>query len=179
MVGGRCFRSISPIWCNCSGWIDKRKIGRGGVWRLPPTLGGYQRSPLPRFTVQAPEELLLMSQIFSEWAALLIRVLVPGAHLVVTTNPLLSTRVYQSIIEAGFEARGEFIRLKVKRSRGMRSACPLSYRFLTRVGQCLGMLPTMNSPTRLLKLAGMSIVSKRSIPSFGAAAQVLRLGEGT
>jgi len=91
--------------------LDKMKNGRGGVWRLPPTLGGYKRSPLPRFTVQTSEELTLMSQFFGEWARLLMRVMVPGAHLTVATNPLLSTRVYQAIIDSGFEARGEFIRL--------------------------------------------------------------------
>src|SRR5487761_334310 len=31
--------------------IRKLRAGRGGVWRIPPALGGYRRSPLPRFTV--------------------------------------------------------------------------------------------------------------------------------
>lgn len=91
--------------------LDKMKRGRGGVWRIPPSLDGYTRSPLPRFTVQTPEELALMSAFFGEWAALLMRVLVPGAHVLVATNPLLSTRIYAAIQEAGFEQRGEFIRL--------------------------------------------------------------------
>src|SRR6185369_2310537 len=29
----------------------KLRGGRGGVWRIPPALGGHTRSPLPRFTV--------------------------------------------------------------------------------------------------------------------------------
>ena len=91
--------------------LDKLKEGRGGVWRLPPALDGYTRSPLPRFTVQTPEELALISKFFGEWAKLLIRVLVPGAHMLVAANPLLSTRVYSAILAAGFESRGEFIRL--------------------------------------------------------------------
>lgn len=91
--------------------LEKLKAGRGGVWRIPPALDGYARSPLPRFTVQSAEELVLMSKFFEEWARLLIRVLVPGAHLIVATNPLFSTRVYSAILAAGFEARGEFIRL--------------------------------------------------------------------
>src|SRR5262245_32413612 len=33
--------------------VEKGKLrgGRGGVWRIPPTLDGCRRSPLPRFTV--------------------------------------------------------------------------------------------------------------------------------
>ena len=31
--------------------VSKLRAGRGGVWRLPPTIGGSQRDPLPRFTV--------------------------------------------------------------------------------------------------------------------------------
>ncbi|MGI8550081.1 MAG: DNA-methyltransferase [Dehalococcoidia bacterium] len=91
--------------------LEKMKRGRGGVWRIPPSLDGYTRSPLPRFTVQTPEELALMTAFFEEWSQLLMRVLVPGAHLLVATNPLLSTRVYSAIAAAGYEQRGEFIRL--------------------------------------------------------------------
>lgn len=91
--------------------LEKMKRGRGGVWRLPPSLDGYTRAPLPRFTVQTPEELALMSAFFGEWGTLLMRVLVPGAHVLIATNPLLSTRVYAALQEAGFEQRGEFIRL--------------------------------------------------------------------
>lgn len=91
--------------------LAKMKKGRGGVWRIPPALNGYVRSPLPRFTVQTPEELATMREFFAEWAVLLHPVMVPGAHLLIATNPLLSTLVYQAIRDAGFEARGEFIRL--------------------------------------------------------------------
>ena len=31
--------------------VSKLRAGRGGVWRLPPTIGGSKRDPLPRFTV--------------------------------------------------------------------------------------------------------------------------------
>jgi site-specific DNA-methyltransferase (adenine-specific) len=31
--------------------LSKLRNGRGGVWRLPPTIGGHKRDPLPRFTV--------------------------------------------------------------------------------------------------------------------------------
>jgi site-specific DNA-methyltransferase (adenine-specific) len=91
--------------------LEKRKNGRGGVWRIPPELGGYKRAPIPRFTVHTAQELTLMTSFFTEWATLLLRVLVPGAHVLVAANPLLSTRVYSAIAEAGFESRGEFVRL--------------------------------------------------------------------
>ena len=40
-----------------------------------------------------------------------MRVLVPGGHIMIATNPLLSHCVYLPIMNAGFEKRGEIIRL--------------------------------------------------------------------
>ena len=37
--------------------------------------------------------------------------MVPGAHLFIATNPLVSYLVYEPLISAGFEKRGEIIRL--------------------------------------------------------------------
>lgn len=91
--------------------LEKMKNGQGGVWRIPPTLDGYTRSPLPRFTVHTRAELALMTKFFGEWARLIYRVLVPGGHVFVATNPLLSDLVYAAIRAAGFEKRGELIRL--------------------------------------------------------------------
>ena len=34
--------------------LAKRENGAGGVWRIPPSFDGAQRSPLPRFTVLTP-----------------------------------------------------------------------------------------------------------------------------
>lgn len=93
--------------------LTKMKNGHGGVWRIPPKLDGYARAPLPRFTVQTPEDLALMSSFFREWARLIYTVLVPGGHIFIATNPLLSTRLYAAIQDGGFEQRGEFIRLVV------------------------------------------------------------------
>src|SRR5688572_22472012 len=45
--------------------LKKLEAGRGGVWRIPPKLGGYQRAPLPRFTVQTHEELEAMTVFFT------------------------------------------------------------------------------------------------------------------
>lgn len=91
--------------------LVKRKQGRGGVWRIPPKLDGYTRAPLPRFTVQTPDDLAKMSAFFEAWAMLAVRVLVPGGHVLIATNPLLSTRVYSALQQAGLEPRGEFVRL--------------------------------------------------------------------
>jgi site-specific DNA-methyltransferase (adenine-specific) len=85
--------------------------GSGGVWRIPPLLGGHPRSPLPRFTVLSVTEHIRLREFFSAFAQRALRVLVPGGHLFVATHPLLSHLVYLPILEAGFEKRGEIIRL--------------------------------------------------------------------
>lgn len=93
--------------------IEKGKLrtGRGGVWRIPPSFDGCQRSPLPRFTVLSEEERRGLSAFFAVFAVELLRVLRPGAHLFIAGNPLLSHLVYAPLIAAGFEKRGEVIRL--------------------------------------------------------------------
>ncbi len=92
---------------------EKHKLrrGRGGVWRIPPTLNGYTRSPLPRFTVLTHEEKDSLQKFFTQWALRIQRVLVPGGHVFIATSPLLSHLVYAALEEAGFEKRGEIIRL--------------------------------------------------------------------
>jgi DNA modification methylase/transcriptional regulator with XRE-family HTH domain len=89
----------------------KLRRGKGGVWRIPPTLDGCVRRPLPRFTVLSEEEKQELKGFFSRWAIGAMRVLVPGGHVFIATNPLLSHLVYTPMIEAGFEKRGEIIRL--------------------------------------------------------------------
>jgi len=89
----------------------KLRRGKGGVWRIPPTLDGCARRPLPRFTVLTEEEKRDLKHFFSRWAERALRVLVPGGHVFIATNPLLSHLVYIAMIEAGFEKRGEIIRL--------------------------------------------------------------------
>lgn len=93
--------------------VEKQKLrkGRGGVWRIPPSFDGCKRSPLPRFTVLDPADRLALRAFFTDFAARAIRVLVPGGHIFIATNPLLSHLVYLPLMEAGFEKRGEIIRL--------------------------------------------------------------------
>lgn len=89
----------------------KLRKGSGGIWRLPPKLNGYERSPLPRFTVLDEKDKQNLQRFFSEWALLAHRVLVPGGHVMIASNPLLSHGLYAAMESAGFEKRGEIIRL--------------------------------------------------------------------
>lgn len=90
---------------------EKLRRGRGGVWRIPPSFDGCERSPLPRFTVLTEADRKELQRFFSAFARRAFRVLVPGGHLMIATNPLLSHLVYGPLMEAGFEKRGEIIRL--------------------------------------------------------------------
>lgn len=91
--------------------LEKRANGRGGVWRIPPSFDGSRRSPVPRFTVLSQRDIEELWSFFETFARLLMPVLVPGAHVMLATNPLVSQYVYLAMIEAGFEKRGEIIRL--------------------------------------------------------------------
>jgi site-specific DNA-methyltransferase (adenine-specific) len=85
--------------------------GKGGVWRIPPTLDGVTRSPLPRFTVLSAADRQALASFFEDWARALLPVLVPGAAVVVASNPLLSYVVSGALAAAGLERRGEIVRL--------------------------------------------------------------------
>lgn len=89
----------------------KLRQRHGGVWRIPPSFDGCERNPLPRFTVLTEAERDALRRFFSAFAVRAFRVLVPGGHLFIATNPLLSHLVYMPLMEAGFEKRGEIIRL--------------------------------------------------------------------
>jgi site-specific DNA-methyltransferase (adenine-specific) len=97
--------------------LAKLKRGRGGVWRIPPSFDGAKRRPLPRFTVLTEKDKAALRAFFGRLAKALLPVLVPGAHVFVATNPLVSHLVYLPFIEAGFEPRGEIVRV-VHRLRG-------------------------------------------------------------
>ncbi len=91
--------------------LTKMKNGRGGVWRIPPAFDGRKRKPLPRFTVLTEKDRTSLAAFFKDLATALQRVLVPGAHVFIATNPLVSPFVYTPFMEAGFEKRGEIIRI--------------------------------------------------------------------
>jgi DNA modification methylase len=90
---------------------DKLRKGRGGVWRIPPSFDGCRRSPLPRFTVLDNSDIAHLRTFFAEFGKRAVRVLVPGGHIMIASNPLLSQYVFSALVEAGFEKRGEIIRL--------------------------------------------------------------------
>lgn len=96
---------------------EKRINGRGGVWRIPPSFDGHQRSPLPRFSILSQRDLENLFDFFHAWATALLPVLVPGAHVLVASNPLVSNFLSAAIQTAGYERRGEVIRL-VQTMRG-------------------------------------------------------------
>jgi hypothetical protein len=81
------------------------------VWRIPPSFDGAERAPLPRFTVLKATDLDALDRFFHDWARVLLEVLVPGANVVVASNPLLSHRVSSALARAGLERRGELVRL--------------------------------------------------------------------
>ena len=91
--------------------LAKLRQKKGGVWRIPPSFDGAQRAPLPRFTVLKPAELAALESFFFAWGRRLGRVLVPGANVVVASNPLLSYLVSGSLSRSGLERRGELVRL--------------------------------------------------------------------
>jgi site-specific DNA-methyltransferase (adenine-specific) len=89
----------------------KLRKGRGGVWRIPPSFDGAKRSPVPRFTVLSKEEMRSLHRFFTSVAHGLLKVLVPGGHVFIASNPLVSTMTFHAFMEAGFQKRGEIIRL--------------------------------------------------------------------
>jgi site-specific DNA-methyltransferase (adenine-specific) len=57
------------------------------------------------------EDQAVLRSFFESFAHQALRVLVPGGHVFIASNPLLSHCVYLPLMEAGFEKRGEIIRL--------------------------------------------------------------------
>ena len=90
---------------------EKMRSGQGGVWRIPPSWDGARRKPLPRFTVLSTRETGDLQEFFGRLAEAVARVLVPGGHVFIASNPLLSTTTFQAFQGAGFNKRGEVIRL--------------------------------------------------------------------
>jgi len=91
--------------------LAKLRSGRGGNWRIPPSFDGVIRSPLPRFTTLTDGELANLEQFFFDLGTALLPRLVPGAHVLVAANPLVSHLVSYSLGRSGLERRGEVVRL--------------------------------------------------------------------
>lgn len=97
--------------------LDKRENGNGGIWRLPPAFDGNVRSPLPRFTALNEKERKQLYRFFLEWSRLVMKALVPGAHVFLASNSFLSQLVFSALVEGGLEYRGAIVRL-VRTLRG-------------------------------------------------------------
>ncbi len=91
--------------------IEKMRKGKGGVWRLPPTIGGSKRAPLPRFTTLDNKELARVYRYFKDFGECLFPVLTPGAHVFLAGTPMLQHLTQRGMAEAGFEVRGAIMRL--------------------------------------------------------------------
>ena len=89
----------------------KMRNGRGGVWRIPPSFDGHTRSPLPRFTTLTVQQRGQLRRFFALWGTLLLPKLVPGANVIVASNPLLSHILAGALEDAGLECRGSIARL--------------------------------------------------------------------
>lgn len=92
--------------------LTKKRLGKGGVWRIPPAFDGHARKPVPRFSVinDNPAERQNVYEFFSKWADLALKILVPGGHVFIASTPLLSDILSLAMRNSGFERRGEIIR---------------------------------------------------------------------
>ncbi len=89
----------------------KLRAGKGGgVWRVPPSFDGHQRAPLPRFTTLTDMDRQNMHVFFKRLGLMISRVAVPGANVIVASNPLLAHIVGGAMAEAGLELRGYLAR---------------------------------------------------------------------
>jgi DNA modification methylase len=95
----------------------KLRAGRGGIWRIPPSFDGHKRAPLPRFTVLTDKDRQALHEFFVRFGLLISRVAVPGANVVIASNPLLAHIVGSAMVESGLELRG-YIARQVMTMRG-------------------------------------------------------------
>ena len=91
--------------------LEKRANGSGGIWRVPQKFeDGYERRPMPRFTVLGPKEHRAICKFHDKLSKSLFRVLVPGGHVIIASQTLLSHFVIAAFTGAGFELRGQIAR---------------------------------------------------------------------
>ena len=97
--------------------LEKRRNGNGGIWRLPRNHDGSKRQPVPRFTVLTQRQHAQIRTFFKKLVRQLRRVVVPGGHVFVASNPLVAHLVDVAFIGGRFEKRGQIIRV-VRTLRG-------------------------------------------------------------
>lgn len=91
--------------------IAKLRAGKGGVWRIPPSIHGSEREPLPRFTILTDEQKREIETFFCRWGDKLRWPLRPGGHVLIASNPTLQMHVQRGMTEAGYELRAVIVRL--------------------------------------------------------------------
>lgn len=91
--------------------LEKRANGNGGIWRIPPSFDGNERSPLPRFTALNQKERRALKKFFLKWSRLAVKALRPGGHVFLASNAYISNLVFPKLAEGGLEFRGTIIRL--------------------------------------------------------------------
>ena len=97
--------------------LRKRRRRQGGIWRLPQNFDGYERRPMPRFTVLGERDHRRIEEFHGRLAPLLCRVLVPGGHVIIASQNLLAHLVINAFSSSGFTLRGQVARV-VKTLRG-------------------------------------------------------------
>ena len=97
--------------------LEKMRKGDGGIWRIPRNHDGTQRAPSPRFTVLTKAHHEKLYEFHLLFSRRLHRVLVPGAHCVISCQGLLQHLVINAFLESGMEYRGSLVRV-VKTLRG-------------------------------------------------------------
>ncbi|MCO8267448.1 site-specific DNA-methyltransferase [Haloferax sp. AB510] len=97
--------------------VEKMRQGSGGVWRIPPSLDGSQRNPVPRFTVLTEEDKQMLQDYFEKLGELAYKVLRPGGHIFIASTQLLMHYVSKGFDEAGLERRDVLVR-ETKTLRG-------------------------------------------------------------
>lgn len=90
--------------------LEKRKAGKGGVWRLPPAFDGHIRAPLPRFTALNENDRLRIYNFFVRFARAADRALLPGGHIIIATNSFIAPLLYRALEDGGLEFRGQIMR---------------------------------------------------------------------
>lgn len=92
--------------------VSKLRDGnKGGIWRIPPTIGGHRRDPLPRFTVLTDQHKQALFGYICEFGRALQPALVPGAHVCIAGHPMLQYLVQSGMASVGFEVRPALLRL--------------------------------------------------------------------
>ena len=92
--------------------VSKLRNGnKGGIWRIPPSIGGHRRDPLPRFTILTEPQKQNLFEYICEFGKALYPALVPGAHVCIAGHPMLQYLVQGGMATVGYEVRPALLRL--------------------------------------------------------------------